>query len=154
MATSSTTFGSETQPARRRGKAFKTLLLESLIEKSKLGLSEDSTKEDAERAFLTHVVDRATDEDNRDSATLLKELLGKSYPSLKASLPPVQFDLPEEATQIEKAEAILKAVSDGNVSPDVGTMLIQATKHLIDIEQATELKERLEAIEKELGINV
>jgi len=67
-------------------------------------------------------------------------------------MPDVSFTLPEDATPVEKAEAILKAVSDGDIPPDVGALLIQAAKHTIDIEMATELKERMAKIEKELGL--
>lgn len=70
----------------------------------------------------------------------------------KPTMPLVEFSMPDKATPLQKAEAILKAVSKGQMPPDIGAMLIQAAKHVIDIEETTELKERLDAIEKELGI--
>ena len=48
---------------------------------------------------------------------------------------------------------ILDAVSTGVIPPDVGALLVQAAKYTIDIEQATELKDRMDKIEIALGIN-
>ncbi len=137
---------------RVRGKAFKTLLLDAIREGCMLEADHNSTKEDLERLYISHVAERAFDISDNNSTTLLKELLNKSYPGLKAALPEINFDLPEAATPLQKAEAILLAVSKGEIPPDVGVMLIQASKHVIDIEATTELKDRLTAIEKELGL--
>jgi len=152
MGKSSTSFGKDRQPQKRRTKSFRTKILDVIRNESLIGANRDTTKEEAEALYLSHFARRAFDVDDPASATLSRELLNKSYPSLKSSLPPVNFKLPEDATPIEKAEAILQAVSVGDIPPDVGTMLIQAAKYTIDIESATELKDRLAAIEKELGI--
>ena len=149
------TFTANNQPdsdKKKRGKSFKTLLMDAIQEDSLLELKDNPTKEDIERAFIKHVAVRATDIKDKDSATLLKELLSKSYPALKSALAPIKFDLPENPTPIETADAVMKAVSDGHIPPDIGVMLIQAAKHSIDIEMATEVKDRLAAIEKELGL--
>ena len=44
------------------------------------------------------------------------------------------------------------AISTGDIPPDVGSMLIQAAKNMVDIELATDLKERIEAIEAKLNV--
>ena len=137
---------------KKRGKSFKTLLMDAIKEDSLLALPDNAKKEDIERAFIKHIAARATDSEDKDSATLLKELLSKSYPTLKSALAPIKFDLPVNATPIETAEAIMKAISDGYIPPDIGVMLIQAAKHSIDIEMATEVKERMDRIEEALGI--
>jgi hypothetical protein len=150
-------FTEDNQPdpiKKKRGKSLKSLLMDAIKEDSLLDIPDEAKKEDIERAFIKHIAIRATNNDDKDSATLLKELLSKSYPALKATLPTVDFDLPEKASALEKAEAILKAVSDGHISPDIGVMLIQASKYTIDIEMATEIKARLDAIEDSMGLNV
>ena len=138
---------------RKRGKAFKTLLFDAIREESLIGSSHNDTKEDIERHFLTHIAKRAFDSEDKDSGSLLKETLNKSYPGLKSTMPSINFHLPDNAKPIEKAEAILKAVSDGEIPPDVGALLIQAAKYTIDIEMATDIKERMDKIEEALGIN-
>ena len=146
-------FTEDNQPdpnKKKRGKSFKSLLMDAIKEDSLLELPDKAKKEDVERAFIKHIAIRATDYEDKDSATLLKELLSKSYPALKSALAPIKFDLPDNATPIETAEAIMKAVSDGYVPPDIGVMLIQASKHVIDIEVGTELKERIERLEEAL----
>jgi len=138
---------------RKRGKAFKTLLLESIKEGSLLGVSHNDTKEKVEQAYVNHIAARAFDAKDPQSATLLKELLSKSYPGLKSTMPNIEFDLPKDSTPIQKANAILEAVSSGVIAPDVGALLIQAAKYTIDIEMGTEMKDRIEKIEESLGIH-
>ena len=137
---------------RKRGKAFKTILLESIRNNALIGCNDTTSTEDTELAYVSHVAERAFNSDDKDSGTLLKELLSKSFPGLKSTLPSVEFDLPKESTPIQKANAILDAVSNGAIPPDVGALLIQAAKYTIDIEMATELKDRMDKIEKELGL--
>lgn len=148
-------FTADNQPdpeKKKRGRSFRNLLLDAIRDSSLLDVKSNDSKEAIEQAFITHIAIRATDANDKDSASLLRELLGKSYPSLKSALAPIKFDLPEIATPIETADAIMKAVSDGFIPPDIGVMLIQAAKHSIDIEMATEVKERLAKIEEAMGL--
>jgi proteasome assembly chaperone (PAC2) family protein len=62
-----------------------------------------------------------------------------------------EFDSTKPATQ--QANDILKAVSDGDISPDAAKAVMDIVKMAIDIEVNTELKQRIEEIEKALGIN-
>lgn len=139
---------------RKRGKAFKTLLFDAIRDQCLLDANDNSTKEEVERLYIGHIAARAFDKDDKDSGTLLKETLSKSYPGLKSTLPSIHFELPENATPLQKANAILDAVASGTIPPDVGAILVQAAKHTIDIEMATELKDRMDKIEESLGINV
>ena len=143
-----------TKPVPPRGKAFKTKLLEAIREECLLGsVSHMSSKEEIERAYITHVAKRAFDDNDKDSAILLKELLSKSYPGMKSTLPTLEFDLPPNANPLEKANAFLDAVASGAMPPDVGALLVQAAKNMIDIEMATEMKARIAEIEASLGVN-
>lgn len=129
-----------------RGKGFKAKLLDAIRKQSMLELEEGATREQAEEAFMNHLATRAFDKDG--DSILLRELINKSYPSLKSALPEYKFLLPNDATTpAMKAEAVFKAVADGHIPPDVGNLLIQAAKGMIDIEVGTELKERIEKLE-------
>ena len=139
---------------RKRGKAFKTLLFDAIRDQCLIEANDNSTKEEIETLYIGHIARRAFDSEDKDSGTLLKETLNKSYPGLKATLPSIHFDLPPNATPLDKANAILDAVATGTIPPDVGAILVQAAKHTIDIEMATELKDRMDKIEESLGINV
>ena len=148
---SDTRFSSENQP-KGRGMSFKNKLLEVIRDNSLLGVGVNESKERAEQAYLKHLAKRAFDPDDDHSHILLKELLSKSYPSLKPTMDTFDFKLNENSTPAEKAEALIMAISTGDIPPDVGSMLIQAAKNMVDIELATDLKERIEAIEAKLNV--
>jgi hypothetical protein len=152
MATSSTTFGKTNQPANKpgRGKSLLTKLTDVIRENALLELPEGSTKEEAEKAFLLHTANRAFNPDDQSSATLLKSFLDKAYPQLKAALPVIEFEIGEGSTPLEKANAIFDAIAKGRIPPDVGHLLIQSATSIIKFEEATELKDRIEKLEKML----
>ena len=144
------TFTSENQPENRkkRGKSFKNKLLDVIREESMINVTPGASLETAEKAFIKTLARRAFSEDDAQGLTLLRELLSKSYPTLKSTMDTFTFDLKEDSTPAEKAAAILSAIAQGEIPPDVGSTLIQAAKNMIDIELATDLKERIEALEK------
>lgn len=146
-------FTSDNQP-KTRGRSFRTKLFDTIRNECLLDLPENSSKDTVENAFLKHLATKAFNEDDPQSTYLLRELLNKSYAGLKSTMPEIAFDLDEDSTPLQKANAILKAVSDGKIPPDVGALLVQSAKHTIDIEVGTELKERIEKIEESLGLDV
>ena len=138
---------------RSRGKSFKTLLMEVIKEESMIGITPKSTKEDADKAFIKHVAMRAfAGEADQNSAMLLKELLSKSYPSLKPTLEKFTFNFNSSGTDLQKATDILKAISAGELPPDVGQLIVGVIKDNSIIEANTDLKERITEIEKSLGL--
>lgn len=153
MSKKDTTFSSSNQPPRGRGKSFKTKLLEVIREESLIGASPKTTLEEAEKLYLTHFAKRAFDVDDNASGTLGKELLSKSYPSLKSTMPTVDFEFSAESTPLEQANQILKAAADGIIPPDVAQIFITSIASMMKIDEITEIANRLTAIEKELGIN-
>ncbi len=153
MSKKDTTFSSSNQPPRGRGKSFKTKLLEVIREESLIGASPKTTPEEAEKLYLTHFAKRAFDVDDNASGTLGKELLSKSYPSLKSTMPTVDFEFSAESTPLEQANQILKAAADGIIPPDVAQIFITSIASMMKIDEITEIANRLTAIEKELGIN-
>jgi len=78
---------------------------------------------------------------------LLKDLMNRSFPALKPTMDTFNFALESDSTPSEKAQAILVATANGDIPPDVGTMLIGAAKNALDIEALTELKERIMKLE-------
>ncbi len=143
-------FTDDNQPKERkpRGKSFKTLLLETMREKSQLKLSPASTKEQAEKAFIDHCATRAFNPDDNASGTILREFLNKSFPGLKSTLEKIKFDFPEDGTPTQKSLSVVKAISDGALPADVGQTIISIIKDSVVIEEGTDLKARIEQLEE------
>ena len=154
MAKSSTSFDKKKQPKERpgRGKSFLTKVIDAMQANAIEGSTPDMTSDQVELIYLNKFITRAFDPSDPASAALMGRLLDKSYKSLKPVMEEVKFTLPSTAkTPTQKAQAILKAISNGDIPPDVGVMLISAAKSLIDIEMATDIKERLDKLEEMNG---
>ena len=134
-----------------RGKSLKTLVLEVLREKSHLSLKKTATKEEAEKAFLHHVADTAFKADDPNKGLCLGLLANKCWPNLKPSSESVQFEFNKDLKPHEQAAQVLDAVSKGFIPPDIGNTFIQSIKAMIDIEEYTDLKARIEILEKALA---
>lgn len=152
-ATNSGRFTKENPSTVRRGKTFKTKLIETVKAQALIGVSKAASKETAEKAILAHWAKRAFDSDDKDSGQLFKALMDRAYQPLKASLPEVEFDVSKEANPAQKAQAVFNAIASGEIPPDVGTLLIGAAKSMTDIEASTDLKERIIELEKLLGVS-
>ncbi|AUR86904.1 hypothetical protein NVP1091O_01, partial [Vibrio phage 1.091.O._10N.286.52.B12] len=132
-------FSKDNQPQNRRGKSERTKLLEAFKRKQR-------NPED----FYDSMVDLAfTSEDNFARSEVFKRM----YPIAKSVMPTCEWEYPSSGTALQKADAIYKAISEGDLPADVGLALISALTNLIKIEETTELKDRLSEIEKALGIS-
>jgi hypothetical protein len=142
-------FDSDNQPEQRRGrgKAFKTKLFEAIRAKALLNVPDDATNEEVEQAFIQHLALEALKADEPD-IYLMKDLMARAFPPIKAAMDTFNFELDPDSSPSEKAQAILVAVSRGEIPPDVATMLINASKAALDIEALTEMKDRIDALEK------
>jgi len=155
MAKSSTTIDSDNRkslPARGKGK--KSLMLDAI--KDVCG---------SEQEFLKQVISigmggvtkiSSPDEDDefeykQPNTMLLNMVLNRIEPPLKAIAPMVEFDFNPDAKPHEQANQILKAVSNSQIAPDIGQMFVGSIKSMIDIEEYTDLKERIEKLEKALS---
>ena len=157
MAKSSTTIDKESRkniPA--RGKGRKSLMLEAI--KSVCGDEQD---------FLKQVVsiglggwtqpEQKQDEEPEEpvfqnpNPMLLNMVLNRIEPPLKAIAPMVEFNFDINAKPHEQANQILKAVANSQIAPDIGQMFVGSIKSMIDIEEYTDLKARIEALEKALA---
>jgi len=133
-----------------RGRAFKNILLDVLREESQIELTPKSTKEEAEKAFIKHASMRAFNPQDNASATILNEFMKRSFPPLKPTSEAVKFDFPEEGTPAEKALAVIKAISIGEMPVDIGQIIVGIIKDTVIIEEGTELKERILKLESML----
>lgn len=152
MSKSDGKFGGDNPPT-KRGRGFKAKLLDVIREESMLdGIAPSSSPEKAERAFIKHVAQRAFKESDQNSSVLLKELLGKSYAAMKATLPSFEFNFDMDANPAKQVKQLIAASSDGLIPADVASIFIQAVKNAVDIEQATEIKDRIKILEGLAGV--
>ena len=135
-----TTFSKENQPKVKRGKqkGVRAKILEAMARAGK-----------TEEGFYDLLVERACDLD--DNFTF-KELLTRFSPVPKPTSPLVEFDFPKDSKPHIQAAYVLSAVAEGVIPSDIGNVFVQSIKAMIDIEEYTDLKERIAAIEESLGI--
>jgi hypothetical protein len=141
MAKSRTTFTKETAgKTRPRGKTKKTILLDAL--KAQAGMDEQK--------FYELMIERALNKDDPASSILIKEVLSRLYPQSKPTMPLVDFDLDLDSKAHEQVNKISDAIAKSLIPADVGKIMVDIIKASIEIEKATELAERIEAIERAL----
>lgn len=81
--------------------------------------------------------------------TALRLLLERTLPAQKATAAPIDIpDLKSAQTLTEKAQAIINAIGDGSVPPDVGASLLAALCNVSKIIETDELEQRIVALEK------
>lgn len=146
-------FTADNQPSKRtpRSRGNKALLLEMLREESELELNEESTQADTEKAFFKHVWERAKNPEDTASGTCLTLLANKCWSTLKPSNDVVNFDFDESLNQVEQSAQVLKAISTGELAPDIGNSIIASIAATIKIEEVTEVVERINRLEKALN---
>lgn len=126
----------------RRGKEKRTLILDAIREL----VGGDSPEED----FYKLTVARAMKPNDPASSTLMKELLVRLYPQAKPVMPTVEFEYPMEGSPAEKVEAIGNAIASGEVSADMGKIMVDIILAGVKIYEVTELADRLARIEEML----
>ena len=152
MATSSSTLkAGDNLPA--RGRANKTIILEAIKEASLLGLTPKSTKDDAEKAFFTLISKSAVNLEDPNRGMCLKLLADKGWASVKPSSECVEFEFDHTANVHTQSAQIVKAISIGNLAPDIGNNLIQSIRAMMGIEADTIIKDRIDKIEAALNGN-
>jgi hypothetical protein len=98
-------------------------------------------------ALLAIAKEQALSGDTRALRLLLDRLL----PLRRATSEPVELpELAEAGTLPEKADAVLRAIADARLPPDVGAQLVGALGVAARVQEVAELRERLEAIERVL----
>lgn len=136
MAKTKTSFGKNNQPKERkaRGPSERTKILEAMKRAGK-----------TEEGFYDLLMEKAF---NPEDSFTFKELLVRMSPIPKAVAPIVKFDFPKKAKPHIQAAFVLDAVANGEIPSDIGNMFVQSIKAMIDIEEYTDLKERIEKLEK------
>ena len=137
MAKSKTTFSKGIQPARGRGKSERTKILDAM---KRFGKTEEG--------FYELLMQKAFDPDDKFT---FKELLLRLSPIPKSVSPLVEFDFPKDAKPHIQAAFVLSAIAEGKIPSDTGNVFIQSIKAMIDIEEYTDLKERIDKLEKALN---
>ncbi len=74
-------------------------------------------------------------------------VLSRVAPALRAQTERVEFEFDASASVTEQAEAVLQAIADGKVAPDVGKQILEGISTLYGIKQIAELEARLQALE-------
>jgi hypothetical protein len=77
-----------------------------------------------------------------------KLVLDRISPPLKAQAAPVQLDLPNCENATATAAAIIHAMADGDLPPDIAAQLVAAAGTLARIIEIDGLKDRLESLER------
>ena len=98
--------------------------------------------EDASETLVDEAIKRAIEGDSG----LMRALLGRLIPPAKPESATVEFDLPETRLS-EQAEAILRAISTGAMSPTVGSDLLQSLAQAARIKETDELEARVRKLE-------
>lgn len=127
-----TSFAEGNQPKKRRGKSERTKFLEAL---GRGNLTEDD--------FYDELINQAMFE---KSPVALGEILKRVSPIAKAVAPTIEFKIRKDGKPHEKASDVLDGIANGDIPPDIGTHLITAIKHFVDLDNS-DVKERLEKIE-------
>ena len=137
-----------------RGRSNKTKILDAIRQESLEDLTEDHTRDEAEVAWFRHIVKRAKNPDDKDSAMLLKWLGDKGWSNVKPTMERIEFELSEGGTPLEQANQVLKAASLGVIPPDTAQVLISSIGSLVKIDEVTEVRKELEEIKKVLNESI
>ena len=77
-----------------------------------------------------------------------KIVLDRLLPPLKATTQTVHLALPDGASPLDTARAILAATASGTLAPDIAAQLVAAVGTFCRIEEIEELRDRIAALEK------
>lgn len=139
------TFSSEYQPdpSRRSGGP------QSGVKKLRDALERKFSSGDVEGfdTFDDWLVHKALEE----GGVYLQIVASRAVPTYKPTLEPIKIEYDKNGTAVEKASAVYNAVADGEIPADVGSMLIDSLSKMLNIEELTDLKARLERIEEILN---
>jgi hypothetical protein len=78
---------------------------------------------------------------------LMKTLLGRVIPQPKPETLPEVFNLPD-GNFSDQAKAVIKAISEGQITPSTGNELLTAIAQMVKIQEAQDIADRVEKLEK------
>ena len=117
-----------------RGKAKRTRILEAFERSAH-----------TEEGFYDMLIARAMDVDDTFAA---RELLIRMEPIKKSVMPFVDFAFKVDSSPTQRVDQIISAAANSHIPPDIALLFIQAVKYACDVEESTELKSRIEALEE------
>lgn len=154
MAKTSTSITPESRKELKpRGKGKQTIILEAVREAALLGLTGESSKQDAEKAvfrFMAEAAFKPIADTAAMSSFCLGQLMKKGWPDVKSVMPCVEFEFTENAAPSVQASQVMKAASDGLIPPDIANMFISSIASMLKISEVTELEERIKSLEVKL----
>ena len=139
----------EKRPARGRNKA--SLIWEAMERRMKDKYEEaDSYKLRllAEKEFYDEWVEKSYSGLAIGENYLFGLLITRLHPQHKATNEHIEFSFPANGTPLQKFNAIMLAISNGEIPPDIGATLSQVINTGVNIQDVTELKVKIEDIEK------
>lgn len=148
-----TSFSTENQPQNRRGLSTKTLILNAIKRKMLIELPDNASNTEIEESFISHITQRALNENDSHSGMLLKLLSDKAWSNLKPSSELVNFDFDPNSKPIEQAHQVMDAVANGYINIELAKDFVNIINTTIKIQEATELEERLSVLERNLNAN-
>jgi hypothetical protein len=78
---------------------------------------------------------------------LMKALLGRVIPQPKPETLSEAFDLPD-GNFSDQAKAVIKAISEGQITPSTGNELLTAIAQMVKIQEAQDIADRVEKLER------
>ena len=132
-------FSSKYQPKNRGGETKRTKLLNAM---KKNGKSEED--------FYSLYIQSALSQMSDGVMVGANEILDRIYRPPKQAMELVEFNLPqgEDVTPVEQAKAVLYAVSNGEIPPDVGAQLTSMIHTGLSIFEISELAKDVEEIKE------
>lgn len=106
-------------------------------------LRADLVQADTVKSIAQKLVDAALEGDVQAAVAVLDRV----WPKLRPIAAPVEFPLPE-GTLADQGRAVMQAVSEGRLSPDVGERLIVALGAMARLVEIDELAARVAALER------
>lgn len=122
-----------------RGPAKKTKIINALKAISK-------TEDDFWQAVVQKAMYGGKDGDGE--AVIMNEVQKRLYPVPKATMPLIDVDVPKDATNLERADAIIKEVAEGGIPIDIGKMFLDMLDARSSVEERQELQDRVAMLEE------
>jgi len=148
-----TSFSTDNQPQNKRGLSTKTLILNAIKRKALIELPDNASNTEIEEALISHITQRALNENDSHSGMLLKLLSDKAWSNLKPSSELVTFDFNPSSKPIEQAHQVMDAVANGHINIELAKNFVSIINTTIKINEVTELEDRISHLERSLNIN-
>lgn len=93
------------------------------------------------------LLETAINQAMQGDAGLMKVLLGRVIPPVKAETPPSDFALPE-GNFSDYAKAVIRAISEGQITPSTGNEILTAIGQMLKIQEVQDIADRVEKLER------